>query len=166
MTGPSKHQNTPGGRQDRLLREWQHDPYKSKVKLPEPTVCPQCGAVFHKGRWQWGTAPADAHEDMCPACHRTNDKVPAGIVTLAGEFLPTHRDEIMHLVHNVEDKEKAEHPLKRIMNMEDTKDGVVINFTDPHLARAVGDALHHAYQGDLDFQYTEGDTLLRVHWHR
>jgi NMD protein affecting ribosome stability and mRNA decay len=168
MTGPSKHRNQPGaGRGDRLLREWVHDPYKSKSKLPEPTLCPQCGAVFHRGRWQWARAEAGAHETLCPACHRANDGVPAGILSLNGEFLQKHRDEILHLIRNLEEKEKAEHPLKRIMSQEQQDDGgVVINFTDPHLARAAGEGVHSAYEGELEFHYTEGDTLLRLRWER
>jgi len=30
-----------------------HDPYKTRLKLAEPTVCPKCGALFHEGRWRW-----------------------------------------------------------------------------------------------------------------
>ena len=45
-------------RHDRLLQETQHDTYKSKGKLHEPTVCPDCGAVFHAGRWQDDDASA------------------------------------------------------------------------------------------------------------
>ena len=30
-------------RGDRLIREHVHDPYKTRLKLTEPTVCPQCG---------------------------------------------------------------------------------------------------------------------------
>ncbi len=34
------------GRSDRLIKEQVHDPYMSRAKLPEPTVCPECGAVL------------------------------------------------------------------------------------------------------------------------
>ncbi|HZR45536.1 MAG TPA: hypothetical protein VFA47_02435 [Candidatus Manganitrophaceae bacterium] len=30
-----------------LQKEYLHDTYKSRGKRPEPTVCPQCRAVFH-----------------------------------------------------------------------------------------------------------------------
>ena len=52
-------------RRDRLIRERIHDPYKTRLKLPEPTVCPQCGAVYHDGRWDWATRPEPAHEEVC-----------------------------------------------------------------------------------------------------
>ncbi len=167
MTGPNKpsdylHQ----GRHDRLLKEMDHDPYHSKVKLAEPTLCPECGAIFHKGRWCWGDAPAGADEHLCPACQRVRDRVPAGFLSASGEFFIEHKAEITHLIHNIEQRQKSEHPLQRIMGSEESADAMEWQFTDAHLARAAGEALHHAYQGELDFQYGDEDILLRVRWHR
>lgn len=153
-------------RHDRLLQEWEHDTYKSKHKLGEPTVCPGCGAVFRDGHWQWGTAQADASQTLCPACHRVEDKVPAGFLSLSGAFLAEHREEIMNLVRNVEEREKTAHPLKRIMDTEEQEGGLLITFTDPHLARGVGEALHDAYKGELDYNYQAEERILRVSWKR
>ncbi|MDO9312516.1 MAG: BCAM0308 family protein [Nitrosomonas sp.] len=156
----------PINRHDGIFQEQIHDTYQTKVKFPEPTVCPQCSAVFHKGRWQWLGAPANAHQHNCPACQRILENQPAGFVILAGEFLVAHRDEIASLIHNVEKKEKAEHPLKRIMATEEEDNGVLITTTDIHLARGIGEAIHHAYQGDLEFHYNPAENLLRVNWSR
>lgn len=155
-----------GGREDRLLHERVHDPYKSKSKLPEPTVCPGCGAVYHDGRWQWLDKPDGAHETLCPACHRIHDKVPAGYLSLKGGFLAEHKEEILNLVRHTEEHAKREHPLERIMACEEQEDGLLITFTDAHLARGTGEAIHHAYQGDLDFHYAEEDVTMRVSWTR
>jgi NMD protein affecting ribosome stability and mRNA decay len=154
------------GRRDRLIKEMVHDPYKSKKKLPEPTVCPECNALFHKGRWTWDEPPATANHELCPACQRIRDEVPAGFLTLGGGFFDAHRDEIMNLVHNKEAQEKADHPLKRIMAVEEQGDGVLITFTDIHLPRGVGEALHRAYEGDLDYEYTDEASIIRVSWRR
>ncbi len=153
-------------RQDRLLREREHDPYKIREKLPEPTVCPECRAVYHDGRWQWSAAPAGANQAPCPACHRVRDKCPAGFLTLTGEFFAAHKDEILNLVRNIEEREKAQHPLKRIMAVDEQDGGMLITFTDPQLARSAGQAVQHAYKGDLDFSYQEEEYLLRVYWSR
>lgn len=154
-------------RQDRLLRERVHDPYHAKCKLSEPTACPQCGAVFRSGHWQWGEAAAGAHAALCPACHRIQDHCPAGFLSLSGSFFSEHRDELLHLVRNVEQRERAQHALKRLMAVEEQTDGtLLVTFTDPQLARAAGEALHSAYQGDLHFAYQEGEFLLRVAWQR
>lgn len=153
-------------RRDRLLQEAEHDTYKTKGKLPEPTVCPDCGAVFHAGRWQWLPRPAAAHEERCPACHREHDEFPAGYVHLSGDFLNAHEAEILSLVRHQEAQEKAEHPLKRIMNIAQVPAGYEITTTDIHLARRIGEALHHAYQGELEFHYNPQQCLLRVNWLR
>jgi NMD protein affecting ribosome stability and mRNA decay len=153
-------------RRDRLVQDARHDAYKAKHKLPEPTVCPDCGAVFHDGRWQWLDRPAEAHEERCPACHRIHDAYPAGFVTAGGPFFREHREELLHLVKNEEARAKAEHPLKRIMTVEDQDDGILITTTDIHLARGIGEALHHAYQGELEYHYNEQENLLRVVWLR
>jgi NMD protein affecting ribosome stability and mRNA decay len=151
---------------DRLIQEHDHDTYKSKRKLPEPTVCPECKAVFHQGRWTWAPRPPDAHETLCPACHRVHDRYPAGYVTLSGGFLRDHSEELLGLVRHVEAREKAEHPLKRIMDIVEEHGGTVITTTDIHLARSIGDALVHAYEGKLDYRYAEESNILHVTWER
>ena len=151
-------------RHDGIFQEQVHDAYKSKGKLPEPAFCSQCGAVFHAGRWQWREVPEGAHPVVCPACHRIHDHYPAGFLTMKGEFFQSHRDEIMHLVRNHEQHERAEHPLKRIMAVEEQDDATLITTTDIHLARGIGEALHRAYQGDLNFHYNPEQNLLRVSW--
>lgn len=167
MSGPPKHRDRIGkDRIDRLLRELVHDPYKSKRKLREPSVCTGCGAVYGHGRWSWETSPADAQETMCPACHRIEDQVPAGFLTLSGEFLAQHREEIIGLIQNTEAREKAEHPMKRIMAFEDAAGQLQVTFTDPHLARNVGTAIAHAYGGELDYAYQKNEHQLRVTWAR
>ncbi|MGZ8245810.1 BCAM0308 family protein [Methylomagnum sp.] len=154
-------------RQDRRIQELIHDPYHTKKKLAEPTVCPECGAAYHAGRWQWHAAPTAAHHELCPACQRVRDHCPAGFLTLRGEFLAGHREEIEHLMRHVEQNQKAEHALQRIMGIDEPSDGgLLVTFTDPQLARAAGEAVHRAYQGELDFNYQENEFLLRVAWCR
>ena len=153
-------------RRDRLPLETLMDSYKTKGKLPEPTVCPDCGAVFHAGRWQWLEKPKDAHQVSCPACHRVRDKFPAGYVSLAGKFLTAHEAEILQLIRHHETREKTGHPLQRIMDIEKTEHGTLVTTTDIHLARGIGEALHHAYQGELEFHFSPEQNLLRVNWSR
>jgi len=150
----------------KIFHEQIHDSYKIRGKLPEPTVCPECGAVYHKGRWRWLPKPETAHQETCPACHRIRDRFPAGYVKLEGEFLAQRRAEILRLVRHVEEKEKAEHPLHRIISIADEDGGALVTTTDIHLANGIGEAIRHAYQGHLESHFNREDNLVRVHWRR
>lgn len=151
---------------ERPLFERDTDAYKAKEKLTEPTVCPECGAVFHDGRWQWMDAPIDAHRETCPACHRIKDNFPAGFVTLKGQFFNSHYEEIRKLIQHHAEHEGAEHPLKRIIALENQDGAMLVTTTDTHLARGIGEALRHAYQGDLKIEHVSGENLVRVYWSR
>lgn len=159
---------TPAGtpRKDRLIRERVHDPYMTRLKPGEPSVCPQCGATFHRGRWSWDAAAPDARPELCQACHRIKDGYPAGVVRLSGGFVQVHKAEIVNLARNEEKQEKGEHPLNRIMAIDDEPAAIVIRTTDIHLPRRIGDAVHRAYGGDLDYHYDEESYFIRVNWRR
>jgi hypothetical protein len=151
---------------DRILQSQEADVYGLRGKLPDPTACSTCGALYRAGRWTWTAAPIDAHRTVCPACRRIADGYPAGIVTLSGPFVAGHRQEIEGLVRNVEEREKAEHALKRVIAIRDEDGDLVVTTTDARLARGIGEAVHHAYQGELDYVFTEAENVLRVSWSR
>lgn len=154
------------GRHLEVLDEPVHDPYLDREKLEEPAVCSDCGAVYHDGRWQWITPPTHALQTRCTACRRIHEHLPAGYVSVGGDFTRQHREEVLNLIRNVERREKAEHPLQRIMAIEDQDGGLEVTTTDIHLARGIGEALRHAYRGKLDFHYNKEQYLLRLRWAR
>jgi hypothetical protein len=149
----------------RTFKDERSDTYREKQKYKEPTRCPNCGVSFVNGRWQWGGGIQHAHKALCPACKRIEDDYPAGFVMLSGEFLADHREEIMNMVENTEKIESKEHPLERIMDIYADGDETVIKTTGIHLPRRLGDALKHAYQGELDISY-EAENFIRVSWSR
>ena len=166
MSRKSTEQGARRARRGNVFQERVHDAYKSSAKLRSPTRCPDCGAVYEDGRWQWLKAPADAHVERCPACHRTHDHFPAGYVHIDGDFAAKHRDEIVELVRNLEKKEKAEHALQRVMAIAEEDGALVVTTTDSHLAHGIGEALHRAYKGAIESHYNAADNLARVRWTR
>jgi hypothetical protein len=52
------------------------------------------------------------------------------------------------------------------MDIEDEDGAVHVTTTSIHLARRIGEAVQHAYRGELDFHYNDEEKLLRVHWRR
>lgn len=142
------------------------DPYQQRHKPQEPCVCPVCGAAFHAGRWQWTAAPEGASPLPCPACERAQKDDPAGIVSLSGGFVGQHREEIVSLARHLEELEKREHALNRILAIRERPGVLEITTSDIHLPRRIGEALASAYQGALDFHYEPERYFLRVHWSR
>jgi hypothetical protein len=145
------------------------DTYKLRKKLSDPTRCPRCGATYHEGRWQWarGPLPPTAHEEVCTACRRIKDEYPAGVVTLRHPDLARLKAEIVALARNLEASEKDEHPLNRIMAIEErARDELVITTTDIHLPRRIGEAVQRAFHGDLQLHYDQENYFVRVDWQR
>jgi len=134
-------------------------------KLAGPACCPDCGAIFRRGRWRWEAVPAAAKAALCPACLRTRERLPGASLTLSGDFLAAHRAEILGRVRNCEQAENRTRPLQRIMAIAAAGKGVRITTTDAHLARRIGDALQRAYKGELEYRYNKDDKL-RVSWCR
>ncbi len=153
-----------GARRDRTVQEYQHDTYKLRGKLKEPTVCPECGALFQKGRWTWGTIPRNAEQTSCPACHRVRDKYPKGVVTIKGSFKDEQYEQVIGVVKNTEEIEKKEHLLSRIMAIQSQQEDLVISTTDTHLPRRIGEALKHAYHGELALHDDKDEEFVRVTW--
>ncbi|QTQ33822.1 Uncharacterized protein pbN1_38370 [Aromatoleum bremense] len=111
----SKATSTHPVRHDRLIQEQRDDPYAERAKPREPSACPECGAIFHDGRWRWGTAPANAHAHLCPACRRVRDKFPAGVVLIGGDFDTAEKDEYLRIVEHEACAEAAGHPIERVI---------------------------------------------------
>lgn len=154
------------GRKDRLIEEKRHDVYRVHNKWPEPTRCNTCGALFVNGRWTWQEAPETFYQAVCPACRRISDRLPAGYIEIKGQFFEEHRAEILNLIRNTENQEKAEHPLERIISIVTDSGFPLVTTTGHHLARRIGEALARAYKGELTFHYPEAEECIRVHWQR
>lgn len=149
---------------DRILMDQERDPYRLQAKPREPTACPDCHAVFHDGRWQWKQVPPHAHSVRCPACRRILEANPAGYIILEGDIASSRKQEVLRLIHNHAEHEKTEHPLQRIMKIENIEDETIITTTDVHLARGIGEAVVKAYGGKLELHYNQEDNLIRVYW--
>lgn len=162
MTSTNYHQ----GRGDRTAVPHQSDPYREQAKLPEPTSCPDCGLIYHQGRWQEGEPPPSCNMHLCPACRRIKDRAPAAQLSLSGDYFFGHRNVIMKTIHNHAELEKSEHPLERLMNIEEENGAFIISFTGVHIANRIGHALVHGYDGKLSANYADGGGLTRLSWSR
>ncbi len=153
-------------RRDRLVKERHHDTYKGRRKCASATLCMNCDAIFVDGRWTWIKGVESIKKTVCPACRRIKDNYPAGQIEISGSFFERHQHELLNLIRNREKQEKEQHPMERIMDIGADKGYAMITTTGVHLARRIGEALAHSYQGELDFQYGDAEKTIRVSWKR
>ena len=142
------------------------DPYAPTGKLAEPAACGKCGLQYRAGRWVRGRGASRARRVTCPACRRIAEGYPAGIVRLMGAHARAHREEIEHLIRHVEQREQRGHPLKRVMALRATRAGLEVTTTDAKLARAIGSAVRRAHHGELDYDWSAVENVMRVDWTR
>lgn len=163
-----KTRRTPplGVRKEQRMRPERDDSYKSTAKQPDPAACPRCHASYLKGRWTWHAAPADAPRHTCPACQRIEDEFPGGYVTLKGAFLAEHRAEVLNVVIARAARAREEHPMQRLMGVENVTQGVLVTTTDAHLARGIAVAVHEAFKGNLDLAFSKDENMVRATWSR
>jgi len=150
-----------------FLKEKVHDPYRTREKLREATGCPQCGVRYRNGRWTWPrTQTRVVRNQLCPACRRINDRCPAGEVVISGSFLDAHRKEILATARHIEEAEKNEHPLHRIISVDEHDDAITISTSDVHLPHHIAHALRDAWGGTMKTHYDLEGYFARVRWER
>ena len=149
------------------------DPYLPEEGLKETTLCRECHAVYRNKRWYLDPAAyrepegrTDTPWTTCPACQKIAENYPEGVVTLRGDYLWRHEEEIRNILRNEEEKARAKNPLERIMRMVREGDALIIETTEEKLAEHFGRALHKAHQGDLKVSWTQEHSLCRVTWER
>lgn len=145
------------------------DPYLTRKSLKEPTVCPRCGLVYRRKRWEYNPdfeAEAKAGKHKCPACRKIEDHYVMGIVMIRGGFFAQRRDEIINMLRNEEKKELIHNPLDRIMTIDEHDDWAQVETTSENLAVHLGRMLYHSYGGSVEYKFSDDQKLARVFWTR
>ncbi|MFM0511667.1 BCAM0308 family protein [Paraburkholderia sp. RL17-373-BIF-A] len=153
-------------RRDKQPQAHTRDSYRLPKRSLGASRCPDCGAVYDKGRWTWHALPGQMHQLLCPACQRIHEQAPAGEISFHGDYLLNRRDEVLALLRHQADGESEEHPLERIMDVQQDAEHIVVHTTGAHLIRRLGAAMLHAHQGVLELSYRDNEGLLRAHWTR
>jgi len=149
------------------------DPYIPEEGIKEVSVCAGCHAIYKNKRWYLDPTALEKlrkegplYEVTCPACKKIEDHYPEGIVTLRGEYLWNHEEEIRNILKNEEQKAMAKNPMERIMRIEREGDELLIETTEEKLAEHLGRALHKAHQGELNVSWADDHSVCRVWWQR
>jgi NMD protein affecting ribosome stability and mRNA decay len=144
------------------------------VPNPKSTaVCGACGAIYERKRWAENAARArelkhDPATDIvqCPACVRAKADYPEGILTISGDFVKLHQDDILHTITSTARRERERDALCRLMQVKSSPDGIIVKTTSESLVRKLGSVIHRAFGGDLSYIFSHDVRLTRVRWHR
>jgi NMD protein affecting ribosome stability and mRNA decay len=140
----------------------------------EAAVCQVCHALYQGKRWFYDeklinrlAGTPKLREVTCPTCRQIEDHYPEGILTLSGEFLTQHRDEIVRLLEKEAARVSKRTVQDRVIQMKgEGKDKLVVETTTEKLAQHLGRAVYRAYKGDLSFRWAEMNKFVRVYWSR
>ena len=158
--------------------------YKKKTSTPDPylprgasqkiSVCEGCHSGYKSKRWY---ADPDIYEAVlkipdtatrvCPACLKIRDNFPGGIVTLKGDYVLSHKQDLMNLIKNEEARAHGFNPLERVMSVTENGHGsIVISTTNEKLAQRLGRAIKKAFHGEVTYRWSHDNKLARVDWMR
>lgn len=159
------------GVQIRKILAVTHDPYIPWLGPKEVAVCRRCGAVYHRKHWTLRPSPSGTRGRkirlvLCPGCQKIRDHFPGGILTLKGNFLNPHKDEILHLIRNEEARARKINPLERIISIKDQKTKIEVQTTSDRFTQRIGMEIHRAYKGRVTYRWPGEDKFVRVEWHR
>lgn len=153
----------------------ENDPYlppKGKG-LVGVAICKDCTSVYQNKKWFLDAKMYKEKKGLkrvnwvtCPACKKTKENVPNGVVKLKGDFLKQHKEEIMNLIQNEDERSKKYNPLKRIMKIQDKGSEVEVHTTSAKLAQRIGSILFKAYSGQVEYKKHENAKFMRVEWRR
>jgi hypothetical protein len=148
------------------------DPYTADEALPGIQVCRTCHAVYQNRSWTldelvYGQALQQEHHlTFCPACRKIDQHYAEGEVTMSGDYLWEHEEQIRNLIRNEEQRALQKNPLERILRLEREGDRLILETTEIKLAEHLGRAIHKAHQGELHFSWEGNPVTCRVAWQR
>ncbi len=152
------------------------DPYILKNPPLDRSICRKCHAVYQKKRW---ALDDNLYEEIlkkngssshiwtdCPGCQKIADHFPMGIIHLQGDYWPLHKEEILNLVKNEEERARGYNPLERISSIRDLGERLEIETTNEKLAQRIGKSLRKAHQGVVHYKWSNPHKFIRVEWER
>ena len=170
----TKTQGRGGVRTRRNLAEFDAaDPYQPRLSPGEVAACTGCQAVYQRRHWFFDheayireTMQPTTRMVLCPACQKIRDRYAEGQVTLrSSPFLTTHKDEIVRLMRNEEDRAKGFNPLERIVELREAEEGLIVTTTNEKLAQRIGRTLKSTFQGQTTYHWSD-PKFLSVEWTR
>jgi len=139
-------------------------------RLPEPSACDRCGAVFSRRAWRRDRkvdAPllARVHWTTCPACRQVSREVGFGRILVRGAYAAVNEAPIRRRIANVAARAAFTQPERRIASIERRGDVLEILTTSQKLAHRIVHELKKVFRGRATYAWSDDGTLLAT-WQR
>jgi hypothetical protein len=150
------------------------DMYLPRGASQKVAICEGCNAVYRNKRWyadeetyHLAKSSPDLANTVCPACLKIRDNFPGGIVTLKGSYVISHKQDLLNLIRNEEGRARGFNPLERVMSIHENGFGkLVVSTTNEKLAQRIGRAIKKAFHGEVSYNWSHDNKLVRVDWER
>jgi hypothetical protein len=150
------------------------DMYLPRGASQKVSLCEGCHSVYRNKRWyadqvlyETMKKKPDTLETICPACLKIRDNFPGGILTLKGGYVSSHKQELLNLIRNEEERARGFNPLERVMSVNENGFGsMIVSTTNEKLAQRLGRAIKKAFHGEVSYNWSHDNKLVRVDWER
>ena len=148
--------------------------HRGAAASPGIRICKGCGAMYARRRWSLAATPAVKNlrdiaypeRTLCPACRQIARGQFSGEVRVGGTFATAHRAEVERLIRNEAGRAAEDNPLARIVRLDRLPDQLRIRTTTEHLAKRLGQALKKAFDGRVQYRFSEENKFAHVMWSR
>jgi hypothetical protein len=141
---------------------------RSATRLPEPSACERCGAIFSHRVWR--RLPTSSHDRLagarwtvCPACKQVDAQSGFGRIRIRGDAARAQEPLIRRRIANVAERAAASQPERRIVSCEWDGDDLEVLTTSQKLAHRVVHELKKLLGGKPIYRWSD-DRSLSVTW--
>jgi hypothetical protein len=139
-------------------------------RLPEPSMCERCGAVFSRRVWRRGRVASPARLarvrwTVCPACEQVSRQEYYGRVLVRGAFARANEALVRRRIENVAARAAHTQPERRIVSIERDGDALEVLTTSQKLAHRIVRELKKLFGGRASYTWTDDRALLAT-WRR
>jgi hypothetical protein len=128
--------------------------------------CPECGVVFHHGKWKWDNKLyLDCQWRSCPACRKIKEQRPSGLLTLSGQTVQTKRSRVFRAIYKKIEQTKKHYPMNRLIKLDELPNGLKsLSFTDGQSPERIGRQLMKLFGGRLERKNAVTSDVSHLKW--
>ncbi|MHB9024969.1 MAG: BCAM0308 family protein [Armatimonadota bacterium] len=167
---PLVNQQRAGAEKDLTMRYIDRR-FDDQEVIAGPAICERCHAYLETDHWRYGEkrylelkAQPGIATTLCPGCTRAERRMYEGEVRIRSNWDAISKDDVVHLIHNEEHRERATNPTARVALMMEHDEELYLLTTTEFLAKRIGRELEKAYKGTLRLMHLPRERFTRVVW--